>query len=139
MSSAIGAMESEFDDESNRLKIDKVFAEAVRLGIILREDTHLSCWEFDLTSMSFPVARAACRFVVNRIQRSTSVVPSGLTFIAGNGAQRQTISGFKSLRVHVQEILLNDFKPGLVSTVPDQAQVTVQIDPTTLSAWLRKQ
>jgi hypothetical protein len=55
--SAIGAMSSETDGQEDRLKLDKVFAEAVRLGAVLGGDPLGRPWQFDLTSMSFPVAR----------------------------------------------------------------------------------
>lgn len=50
-------MSSEADLEADRLRVDKVFAEAVRLGAVLREESPVPSWQFDLQSMSFPVAR----------------------------------------------------------------------------------
>jgi hypothetical protein len=54
----------------NRDRADKVFAEAVSRGIILKADSLDSSWEVDLSRMSFPVARAACRFIFRRIVSS---------------------------------------------------------------------
>ncbi|KAL7448132.1 hypothetical protein ACHAWC_000380, partial [Mediolabrus comicus] len=54
----------------NRDRADKVFTEAVSRGIILKKDSLDSSWEVDLSRMSFPVARAACRFIFRRIVTS---------------------------------------------------------------------
>ena len=132
-------MSSETDGEANRLKVDRVFAEGVRLGAILREEASESCWQFDLTSLTFPVARAACRyFISNRIQRSTPENLKDITFVTGSGAQRPPGSGL-TLREYVQAILKSDFTPRLLSTVPDQAQGTVNIQAKTLRDWMKDQ
>jgi hypothetical protein len=131
-------MSSESDREVDRLRVDDVFAEAVRLGVVLQEETVKSCWQFDLSGMSFPVARAACRYILNRIQTSTSESPKDLTFITGVGVQRQTGSGMSTLNEYVQEILLSDFSPRLVSTVPDRAQGSVEIKAETIATWINQ-
>jgi hypothetical protein len=136
--SAIGAMSSDSDSEVSRVKVDKVFAEAVRLGVVLREEMLAPCWHFDLTGLAFPVARAACRYILNQIQSSATEIPNDLTIITGIGAQRQMGKGLTSLREYVQEILVRDFSPGLVSIVPDRAHGTVVIKAETLAAWMKQ-
>lgn len=50
-------------------KIDEVFATAVERQITLPEDSMDTKWEIDLSGMSLPVARAACRFIIKRLQQ----------------------------------------------------------------------
>jgi len=125
------------DEPRDRERVDAVFAEAVRRGIILREDTLDSCSEFDLTTMSFPVARAAVRFILNRIVSSSEGTeePKDLTFITGVGAGKGGEGGrdTTSLREYVQEILVRE---GLPSTVPRLARGTVEIAADTMAAWI---
>ena len=121
-------MSSESDGEVDRLKVDRVFAEAVKLGIVLRKEASLvDCWAFDLSGMSFPVARAACRYILTLIKKRESL--KDLTFITGGGVHRQT---------GIQEILMRDFNPGLVSIVPKRARGTVEIEAETLAAWIKQ-
>jgi len=138
-----------------RDRVDQVFAEAVNRGILLRSNLD-SSWDFDLSGMTLPVARAACRFLLRRIAHSfrpghqTDV--QDLTFITGvgiNHLKRHPVETSKpsdgnsnrdvSLRAFVQEVLLQDFEPPLTSTIPSRAQGTVQVGKVDIRAWLAKQ
>lgn len=50
-------------------KMDEVFATAVEKQIILPKDSMDTKWEIDLSGMSLPVARAACRFIIKDLQQ----------------------------------------------------------------------
>jgi pentatricopeptide repeat protein len=135
------------DNKKDRNRADEVFREAVKRGLVLRKDTLDSQVEFDLSGLSFPVARAACRFIVKHMLGNASGKDAlvDLTFITGVGAKnsrRQSPQGqpetsedsfhMTSLREYVQEILLSDFDPPITSFVPERAQGTVQIKGRTL-------
>lgn len=141
--SAIGAVASNgsFD------RVDKIFKEAVDLGLILRGDSLDSLWEFDLSGLSFPVARAACRFVVTSLLKRIAkrvgdddTVVEDLVFITGVGARHKLgLANTTSLRDYIQEILTNDFRPSLNSTIPTRAKGTILIDKDELRSWIRRQ
>jgi pentatricopeptide repeat protein len=134
------------DNKKYRDRVDEVFKEAVKRGIVLRKDTLDSQCEFDLSGLSFPVARAACRFIVKHMLENAGDRDAlvDLTFITGVGAkanrrqsqgQPETLEDsfhMTSLREYVQEILLSDFDPPITSFVPGRAQGTVQIKGRTL-------
>ena len=97
-------MSSETDLKADRLKVDKVFAEAVCLGAVLREESPVQSWQFDLQSMSFPVARnVVSRFGFYCCIANSKFVFSHsplffVIFVTGIGGKRQTGSGLTSLR-----------------------------------------
>lgn len=140
--SAIGAMSAGVDDAIHRQRIDLVFSQAVERGIVLRKDTTLdSIWEFDLSGMTLPVARAAVRFLLLRILR-TSVKYTEvevLHLITGVGVNKVSECGQTSLREYVQEILWSDFDPGIPSTIPKRAQGTVEVSVDSILAWMKRQ
>jgi pentatricopeptide repeat protein len=129
-------------------RVDKIFAGAVERGIVL-SDRLDSANEFDLSGMSLPVARAACRYVLNRLKSQGHHDLLSLTLITGVGKGTRRLGmtdviadgldenkGWTSLREHVQKILLTDFSPPIQSTVPRLAQGTVVIERETLLNWL---
>ena len=139
VSSAIGAMSSGGNEPADCDMVDDVFEEAVRRGIVLRSDSMDTCSEFDLSGMSLPVARAAVRFVLKRLA-SSPAMPNSLSFITGVGRSGRSVGGGSTaLREYVQEILLQDFHPGLLSSVPKLAQGTVVVSPDALANWKSKQ
>ena len=140
-SSAIGAISSGKDEAANREKVDQLFSEAVHRGILLRKDNMDTCSEFDLSGMSLPVGRAAVRFLLNRFAATSSTAESkDLVFITGVGRSGKSVGGGSTaLREYVQDILLQDFEPGLPSTVPKLAQGTVEIGAAALANWKRRQ
>jgi len=143
---AIAALSSDSDTKEGREKIDRIFSEAVDYGIILSSDTLDSLWEVDLSGMSLPVARAACRFILRRVAASYN---SGgdvqdLIFITGvgkghfrqpsdEGISNTAINHTSSLREFVQGIVQTDFPP-LISEV---RAGTVQIDKNSIKAWAK--
>jgi pentatricopeptide repeat protein len=140
------------DNKKDRDRVDEVFKEAVKRGIVLRKDTLDSQGEFDLSGLSFPVARAASRFIVEHMLENAGGKDAlvDLNFITGVGTKaiRQKSQGqpetsddsfhVTSLREYVQEILLSDFDPPITSFVPERAQGTVQIKGRTLEPHLKK-
>lgn len=137
--SAIGAMSSVNDTKALRGEIDKVFAEAVHIGVILRDDTLDSDFEYDLSGMSIPVAKAACRFILNRLLQSGPESVSDLVLITGVGSHHAKANGAAktSLRDYVQETLQTDFTPGLVSYVDERAKGTIVVSSTTMKNWMK--
>ena len=130
-------------------ELDQVFAEAVERGIVLRSNGLDLQWETDLSRMSIPVARAAVHYILKQcILESNLNKLQEMTFITGVGRAQQrrrddgatpgpyatTISGggggnssdlkdlTTSLREYVQEVLKNDFQPGIQSNILQRAQ-----------------
>jgi len=135
-------MSSGGDSPKNRAKVDAVFAEAVRRGIILRKGDTMDVIgsEYDLSGMSLPVARVAVRFLLNRIASSSkSAEPKDLTFITGVGSAKSVGKGSTTLREYVQDILSNEFDPSIPSTVPRLAKGTVEITADSIAEWIKQQ
>ena len=134
-------------------RIDEVFAEAVERRIVLVETEHSldNLWEVDLSSMSFPVARAACRYVVRKALDAVreGQEPEDLTLITGvamsskRGDKTKTESPTNrkgsSKRDFLQQVLQEDFSPPIKSLVPKLAQGTIQVDKAILLDWIKKQ
>jgi hypothetical protein len=127
--------------------MDEVFAEAVRWGIVLSNDSLDDEFEVDLSGMSLPVARAACRFVMRRLLSSDNTVTVGqeMNFITGVGkshhhqndhpglnASTEFESLFDknpetSLQSYCCGILQTDFDPPLDHSIPERAPGTVAV------------
>jgi pentatricopeptide repeat protein len=138
-------------------EMDEVFRQAVDRGIVLRRNSLDGQWEVDLSGMAFPVARAACRYLLKKVQldKSTEDVQD-MVFITGvgmaqlrrkdNAATRtdSTMSVLEkdpttSLRDYVQGILRSDFGPSLESTIPERAKGTVMVGKEMLTRWRDEQ
>ena len=139
-------------------RVDEIFANAVQRGIVFRGmDTK---WESDLSGMSFPVARAACRYIVQRARLVAEENWDSLqdvVMITGVGVAQQRRHGpgnaedrihddgtqdrkrSSSLREYVQEVLRDDFDPPIESEVPRLAQGTVEVRKESLRRWIKKQ
>lgn len=151
---------------SDKKKVDQVFQDAVDRDIVLRKDTLDSDWEVDLTGMALPVARAACRFVFQRIRSivQNGESPAEVTLITGVGrAQRMRNKdggsldfdggriesnqdqrrfrdqGSIALREYVLQVLEEDFDPPIRGSVPKFAQGTVLIDKKQVDDWVTNQ
>ena len=152
--------------QGDHAKVDEVFADAVKRGIFFSNMLD-STFEVDLSGMSFPVARAACRYALNRTLQSAgdgeklrdmSIItgvgaamnsktskengqrgPSSSGHGRDSGADRPN-GGRKalSLRDYIQEILREDFDPPIQSLVPKRAQGTVEIDKSILQEWIKR-
>jgi len=53
-------------------RIDEVFEEAAGRGVILSSNSLDTFWEIDLSGMTLPVARAACRHILNRVRNAVN-------------------------------------------------------------------
>ncbi|GKY92676.1 hypothetical protein MPSEU_000237700 [Mayamaea pseudoterrestris] len=118
---------------------DIVFAEAVRRGIIFDANCFDTSWEIDLTKMTLSLARAACRFI---LQRTARMSRSGadiedLIFITGVG--RNHDENHPSLREFVQELLSSEFDPPILCNVPRLASGTVVVEKEMILDWSQKQ
>ena len=147
-------------------QLDEVFAEAVERGIVLRRDSLDSNWETDLSGMSFPVARAACRYIIQRAQSLAQKDQDidDITLITGFGRaqsderqqQKRPQKGDSrsdtpianndianeartSLRDYAQEVLRTDFDPPIESSVPGMAKGTVVVEKDFFKKWVDKQ
>ena len=153
ITNAIAAMTTDANTPEERKRVDLVFSEAVKRGIILRSDTLDSDWEVDLSGMSLPVARAACRYVLQRIlataRKGHKSEEQDLTFITGVGrGMRRAPQGKEgssiddshpaSLREYVQQVLTSDFDPPLISHVPDRALGTVEVRHDVVKEWIAR-
>ena len=146
-------------------QVDEVFREAVERGIILRGNDLDSQWETDLSGMSFPVARAACRYVVYQCLSLPQEDIQDVTFITGVGRAKQRRKGVEthqqasssasslttkrsalsdkdpttSLRDYVQQLFRIDFDPALRSSIPKWAQGTVVVEKDSVLQWVQQQ
>lgn len=146
-------MSSETNSNEVRQRIDKVFDEAVRRNLVLRDMNRFETKnEIDLSGMALPVARAACRYILRRSLSNTvvpgmhnssnnntihQIIDSDLYFITGVGTSHD--DGSSSLRDYVQEILVTDFNPPIHSFVPQQERDRVCIESKELVSWMEKQ
>lgn len=127
--------------------VDQIFAEAVKRGIVLGGllDSH---YEVDLSGMTFPVARAAVRFIFKRIkdnsERGEKV--EGVVLITGIGSQFMRPASQEapsmerpdaglSLREYVQDVLSEDFDPPIKSFVPSLGQGTIEVAAKDVAGW----
>ena len=86
LTSVVASLERAEEEEQLEM-IDQVFADAVERQIVLRSDSIDTGWEIDLSGMSFPVARAACRFILDRLKNNSKNGEEyeDLSFITGTG------------------------------------------------------
>jgi hypothetical protein len=130
--------------------VDQVFAEAVQRGIVLG-GTLDSNHEVDLSGMTFPVARAAVRFIFNRIKETTpkGEKAEGVALITGVGSQftraaphespgvdHEQPEATLSLRDYVQKILSEDLDLPISSIVPRMGPGTVEVTADAVKAWI---
>ena len=109
--------------------------------------------------MSFPIARAAVRYILTETRDAENSTIQDIIFITGVGKahlmrsddggtspspQTKTSSLVDkdprtSLRDYVQEILRNDFEPPIESHVPQWTPGTVEIRKSALETWMKNQ
>ncbi len=164
----IGCLHSSLN-KKNIERIDKVFNDAVEREIILSNDSMDTLWEIDLSGMSLPVARAACRFIMKRtldhVKKTGEL--DNLVFITGVGkAQRleqdteednffskeddhsddhelppvsKKSFGTTALREYVRQLLRDDFEPPIYSFTPNLAAGVVQVEKEMIQKWINFQ
>lgn len=115
----------------NRERVDEVFSEAVTRGLILRKDSLDTSSEVDLSTMSFPVARAACRFIFRRIAEKS--------YEDGEIRDLSLITGPSRMREYVREVLRDELKPPVYCVVPTAEQGTLLVKKQVLTNYLRGQ
>lgn len=130
LTGVIGAMSAD-DSQVWKSRVDEVFQEAVDRHLVLSDDSLDSRYEhleYDLTGMSFPVARAACRYIVQSVigRLSTGEDIKDLSFITGVG-KASSDENYTSLREYIQGVLRKDFVHPIVSEMPRFAKGTVFI------------
>ncbi|KAL3808369.1 hypothetical protein ACHAXA_005340, partial [Cyclostephanos tholiformis] len=115
----------------NRERVDEVFSEAVKRGLILRKDSLDTSLEVDLSSMSFPIARAACRFIFRRIAERSSE--------DGEIGDLSLITGPPRMREYVREVLRDELTPPVYCMVPKAEQGTLLVKKQVLTNYIRGQ
>jgi len=113
----------------NRERVDEVFTEAVDRGLILRKDSLDTYWEFDLSNMSQPIARAACRYIFNQIaqRHAASDVTDEEEEDDDDVKDLSLITGASRMREHVRGILRDELKPSIYCVVPKLEQGTLLV------------
>ena len=136
LTTVIGSLEKDIEGKGSKAKIDSVFADAVEMQIILPSDSMDTKWEIDLSGMSLPVARAACRFIVKRLDTTD---PQDLNLITGIGRHHENPKyASTALREHVKEVLLSDFDLPLLSVLAERAQGVVVVEKASIKNWQEK-
>mmetsp|Transcript_45977 Transcript_45977/g.67848 ORF Transcript_45977/g.67848 Transcript_45977/m.67848 type:complete len:192 (-) Transcript_45977:163-738(-) len=156
LTDVLATLERSSKSSKYRERTDKVFSEAVRRGIILNAADSLdSFWEVDFSGMSFPVARAACRFIFNRalesVKKGDEKVQE-LTLITGLGvAQRQASNSNLNtnddegahatigLQEFVRANLRDDLEPPVYSMIPPYGKGTVVVKHDMIQKWIDSQ
>jgi len=137
--------------KGNNKKIDKVFSDAVEREIMLPTDSMDTDYEIDLSGMTLPIAKAACRFILRQLilKISEGETCHDLSFITGvswnnkvdssesSHSPKQT--GSMALREHIRAVLRDDFEPPLYSCIPKMAAGTVQVKKEVLKKWVDTQ
>ena len=117
----------------NRERVDEVFTEAVKRGLILRKDSLDTSWEVDLSNMSQPIARAACRYIFNQIaQRHAASDDDDVKDLS-------LITGASRMREHVRGILRDELKPSIYCVVPKLEQGTLLVKKKMIQNYINEQ
>jgi len=120
-------------------KMDEVFRQAVeREGIVLQSNDSLdSMWEVDLSGLPFPIARAACRYLLQTVsneyqKNSTDVVLEDMVFITGIGVAHPKVKEeTKSSSMHRTTTTTATTHPPFSSTIATTNNVLDRKDRTT--------
>ena len=122
----------------NRERVDEVFTEAVNRGLILRKDSLDTYWEFDLSNMSQPIARAACRYIFNQIAQRHPT--SDTTDEEEEDVKDLSlITGASRMREHVRGILRDELKPSIYCVVPKLEQGTLLVKKKMVQNYINDQ
>lgn len=118
--------------KANRERVDMIFSEAVNRGLVLREDSLDTLFEVDLSLMSLPVARAACRFIFCQFIEKSRSGESKIKDLS-------LITGTSRLREYVREVLRDELNPPVYCTVPTSGKGTLVIKRQVMTNYLRGQ
>ncbi|GAX10377.1 hypothetical protein FisN_3Lh593 [Fistulifera solaris] len=118
----IGALAGADESEAYQAHVDGILAYAVERKLLLNGFLD-SANEINLSGLTFPVARAACRYLLKHYEH---VDNQELTLITGVGKQ----SNKTSLRDYLKEWLEQEF--GLITSIPRYAQGTLVISSESL-------
>ena len=108
----------------NIQRADEVFLGAVNQGLILRQDSLDTSWEFDLSYMSLPIARAASRYIFGQISERCSS-ETGDNDGGDEVNDLSLITGTSRMREHIREVLRDELKPAVHCIVPQREQGTL--------------
>lgn len=114
----------------NRQRVDTVFSEAVNRGLILRHDSLDTSWEMDLSGMSFPVARAACRFIFRRLverRQRRGTEDDAREEEVDEVKDLSLITGAGRMREYIREVLRDELVPSVYCVVPKLEQGTLVV------------
>ena len=126
----------------NRERVDEVFIEAVNRGLILRKDSLDTYWEFDLSNMSQPIARAACRYIFNQIAQrhaASNEEDGGEEEDDDDVKDLSLITGASRMREHVRGILRDELKPSIYCVVPKLEQGTLLVKKKMVQNYINEQ
>ena len=123
----------------NRERVDEVFTEAVNRGLILRKDSLDTYWEFDLSNMSQPIARAACRYIFNQISQRHAASDTAKEEEDDDVKDLSLITGASRMREHVRGILRDELKPSIYCVVPKLEQGTLLVKKKMVQNYINEQ
>jgi len=125
----------------NRERVDEVFIEAVNRGLILRKDSLDTNWEFDLSNMSQPIARAACRYIFSQIAQwhTASDITDEEEEDDDDVKDLSLITGASRMREHVRCILRDELKPSIYCVVPKLEQGTLLVKKKMVQNYINEQ
>lgn len=123
--------------KANRKRVDNVFSEAVNRGLILRTDSLDTSWEVDLSRLSFPVARAACRYIFRQIVEQSAKNEDGDD--DGGVKDLSLITGASKMREYVRGVLRDELKPAVYCVVPKLEQGTLQVKEQVMRNYINDQ
>jgi len=123
----------------NRERVDEVFMEAVNRGLILRKDSLDTSWEVDLSNMSQPIARAACRYIFNQIAQRHTASNEEDGGDDDDVKDLSLITGASRMREHVRGILRDELKPSIYCVVPKLEQGTLLVKKKMVQNYINEQ
>lgn len=119
--------------KAHRDDVDRVFADAVSQGLLLREDSLDTRWEVDLSRMSRPVARAACRFVFRRfLSRAVEDEEESVQDL-------RLITGAGRMQEHVRGVLRDELLPAVYCVVPESERGTLVVREKMMRNYMKEQ
>jgi hypothetical protein len=126
--------------KANRERVDEIFVEAVERGLILRKDSLDTSWEVDLSCMSFPIARAACRYIFRQITERSLSSAENDDEDDNEVKDLNLITGAHSrMREYVRGVLRDELRPAVYCTVPKMEQGTLLVKKQMMQNYINGQ